>query len=347
MSARPLLEIRDLSKTFHLRRGRLFGDRQTVAAVRGVSFDLEAGTTLGVVGESGSGKSTMARCVLRLIEPDSGSVHFRGTDLRALPPAEMRRVRRHLALIFQNPYSSLDPTWTVDRIVGEAMTVQSIGNAEAVRAKVESVLERVGLPGSALHRRPRDFSGGQRQRIAIARALVTDPDFVVCDEAVSSLDVSTRSQVLELLHDLQSSMGLTYLFISHDLSVVRSVSDRVAVMYLGEIVEIGASDDVLAQPLHPYTVALSAAVPKIDRSRLGRIQRERGLLQGEPPSPVSIPSGCAFHVRCPIAEPDCATQRPTLVDVGRGRSVACHVVAPGTGGASPVPVALTHQEEAP
>ncbi len=346
VNSEPLLSVRHVDRSFQLRRERLLGRRQVVHAVRDVSFDLDAGSTLGIVGESGSGKSTLARCVLRLIEPDTGTVRFRGADVASLAPSELREMRRHMAIIFQNPYSSLDPTWTVERIVGEPLDVQGLTDRAAARTKVAAVLDRVGMPASVLGRRPRDFSGGQRQRIAIARALVTDPALVVCDEAVSSLDVSTRSQVLRLLHDLQQSMGLAYLFISHDLSVVRAVSDRVAVMYLGQIVEVGPSDDVLSNALHPYTRALSAAVPKIDRAHLGRMHRARELLPGEPPSPVSVPTGCSFHVRCPLAMDICSVDSPQLVDMGGGHSVACHAVE-GAAIPSDVPVHIAsfNQEE--
>ena len=338
----PLLDVQGVSRTFRLKRVGLLGARPRVQAVRDVSLTLHAGQTLGVVGESGSGKSTLGRCILRLIEPDRGRVSFRGRDVKALSARELRATRPQMSMVFQNPYSSLDPTWNVERIVGEPLAVQRLAAGGERRQRVAQVLDKVGLPPESMHKHPGEFSGGQRQRIAIARALVTNPAFVVCDEAVSSLDVSTRSQVLLLLHQLQVSSDLAYLFISHDLSVVRSVSDRVAVMYLGEVVEIGGCDDVLVRPAHPYTRALQAAVPTMSRTPVLAQDRKSAVLIGEPPSPLSPPSGCSFHVRCPAARPVCGRVAPRLTELADGRAAACHAVSGSAAGPLPDDLAAAH-----
>jgi oligopeptide/dipeptide ABC transporter ATP-binding protein len=322
---RPLLEIRGLKQHFPVRGGIWGGTIGHVRAVDGVDLDLFPGETLGLVGESGCGKSTLGRAIMRLEEPTAGSVRFRGTDLAQVRGPDLKRLRREIQMIFQDPYSSLNPRMTVGEIVREPLQVHGVGTrAEQVEA-VRSLLETVGLTGELLERYPHEFSGGQRQRIGIARALALSPRLIIADEPVSALDVSVQSQVLNLLLRLQRERGLTYLFISHDLSVVEHVSDAVAVMYLGRIVELGPVDSVFERPTHPYTRALLQSIPTPDPGR----PRVHSPLQGEAPSPVSPPSGCAFHPRCPFAIEACRTQVPTLssladsTDPARPHRVAC------------------------
>ncbi|WP_329045748.1 ATP-binding cassette domain-containing protein [Amycolatopsis sp. NBC_01488] len=321
----PLLSVRNVSRNFVVRRDILGRARELVHAVDDVSLDVDAGATLGIVGESGSGKSTLGRLALRLIEADEGRITFSGRDLRALPPRQLRALRPDMTMIFQDPYSALDPRWTVGRIVAEPLRVAGPTSAAEQRAAAVEMLGLVGLDGDAADRRPGAFSGGQRQRIVIARALITRPRLVFCDEPVSALDVSTRAQVLGLLRDLQRELGLTYLFVSHDLGVVEAVSDRIAVMYLGSIIEVGPAEAVARRYRHPYTASLVSASPAPDP--VAQRSRRRVVLAGDPPSPVEPPTGCAFHPRCPLAQPICAERKPPLRTGPDGHAVACHVTA--------------------
>ncbi len=327
MTAAPLVESRDLAKRFDLRRGlaRFRGARtgDLVQAVNGVSLTIGRGETLGLIGESGSGKSTLGRMVLALIRPSAGSVHFDGIDLAAASDEQLRRLRQRMQIIFQDPYASLNPRRSVEDIVGLGLRIHHRLPAREVRDRVVDMLERVGLSAGHLSRYPHQFSGGQRQRIGIARALVVRPEFLVCDEPVSALDVSVQAQIVALLRELRRDFGLSWLFISHDLAVVAWLSDRIAVMYLGRIVECADTDAIVRRPLHPYTRALLAAVPRTDRPRNERPPR----LAGEPPSPFNPPSGCAFHPRCPEAMPLCRTTAPPLRQLSPTRVVACHLAA--------------------
>ncbi len=322
--ATPLLDIRDLRKTFPVRGGWLGRARAAVRAVDGVSFTVEPGSTLGLVGESGCGKSTTARLVLRLVEPDGGSVHFDGRDVTALSDRDLRALRREMQIVFQDPYSSLNPQMCVRDLIGFNLRVHGERGA-AVEAAVTSVLEDVGLARGYAARYPHELSGGQRQRVNLARALVVRPRLLVADEPVSALDKSVQAQVLNLFVDLRAQYGLTTLFISHDLNVVQYLSDWVAVMYLGQLVEWGRADAVYARPLHPYTQALMAAAPDPDRPRGQRPPP----LAGDLPSPLDPPSGCRFRTRCPHAMPICAEQPPVLAPQAPAHTVACHLY-PGT-----------------
>ena len=324
-----LLEVVDLSKHYAGRPSlgdRLSGNRRTlVRAVNGVSLSVERGEILGLIGESGCGKSTLGRAILRLHEPTGGRVVFDGTDVTALPPQALKAMRRRMQIIFQDPYASLNPRRTVAEIVGLPLALHGIASGEEARAITARVLERVGLRAAQLDRYPHQFSGGQRQRIGIARALVSNPDFIVCDEPVSALDVSIQAQIIALLLELKRALGLTYLFISHDISVIGYLSDRVAVMYLGDIVETGQVAAVLDNPRHPYTQSLLSAVPEIGAKRA----RGRVRLQGDLPSPLNPPPGCKFHTRCPLAVPACRTLVPETRGVGPGHSAACHRLEEG------------------
>ena len=321
----PLLSVRQLVKHFPIKGGLLGRVVDRVHAVDGVSFELAAGETLGVVGESGCGKSTTGRCILRLIEPTSGEVWFEGRNVTAMGKQALRAVARDMQIIFQDPYASLNPRMTVASIIGEALIIHKLTTGRrAYEDRIVELLETVGLTADHLRRYPHEFSGGQRQRIGIARALAVSPKLLVCDEAVSALDVSIQAQVINLLEDLQAKFNLTYLFIAHDLSVVEHISDRVAVMYLGRIVEIAPARELYIQPLHPYTEALLSAVPIPDPT----VRRKRIMLQGDVPSPIHPPTGCHFHTRCPMAQnPLGSTESPTLKQTTDGHWVACHLRA--------------------
>ncbi len=328
---RPLLDVDGLVKHFPIRRGVFSRVSGHVRAVDGVSLRIGAGETLALVGESGSGKTTAGRCILRLLEPTAGRIRFEGVDLLALPPREMRRMRRRIQVIFQDPYGSLNPRMRVGTIVREPLDVHRIGSGRRERDDVvAALLERVGLDPSMMGRYPHEFSGGQRQRIGVARALALKPRLIVADEPVSALDVSVQAQVINLLIDLQEEFGVAYLFIAHDLAVVERIADRVAVMYLGKIVETAPAEEIFKNPIHPYTKALLQAIPIPDPGRV----RERSPLKGELPSPASPPPGCRFHTRCPVAEETCFRVEPPLVEVSPGHWAACHL-APGPSGAPP------------
>jgi len=317
----PLLTVNQLVKHFPIRGGLLGRVLDKVHAVDGVSFEVNTGETLGIVGESGCGKSTTGRCVLRLIEPTSGEIWFAGRNVTAMAPDELRTMARDMQIIFQDPYASLNPRMTVAAIIGEALTIHKLTKTlREYTDRIVDLLETVGLSADHLRRYPHEFSGGQRQRVGIARALAVNPKLIVCDEAVSALDVSIQAQVINLLEDLQAQRGLTYIFIAHDLSVVEHISNRVAVMYLGRIVEIASSRDLYTRPQHPYTEALLSAVPIPDPG----FKRRRVPLQGDVPSPIHPPSGCHFHTRCPIAKPQCSRESPALKPVAEGHWVACH-----------------------
>ena len=318
-----LLEVRDLKMHFPITSGLIF-QRQTgaVKAVDGISFTIKKGETLGLVGESGCGKSTAGRAILQLYKPTSGQVLFDGKDLTKLGGGAMRTMRRSVQMIFQDPYASLNPRMTVGDIIGEPIRVHKLrSGTKAVRERVQELLQVVGLNPYFVNRYPHEFSGGQRQRIGIARALAVEPKFVVCDEPVSALDVSIQAQVINLLEDLQSQLGLTYLFIAHGLSVIKHISDRVAVMYLGKVVELADAEELYRQPLHPYTQALLSAVPIPDP--VIEKKRQRIILQGDVPSPINPPPGCRFHTRCPIAIDQCRVEEPPFMDYGGGHFAAC------------------------
>ncbi|WP_047461396.1 ABC transporter ATP-binding protein [Rhizobium rhizogenes] len=329
MSTDPLIEASDLTKTYFSRRG-LLGRPTAVHAVDGVSLTVAPGTTLGIVGESGSGKSTTGRLLLGLEAPSAGHVRFDGEPMPALETAEWRKYRARMQLVFQDPLAALDRRLTIGAQIGEPLAIHNIGTQAERRERVMTLLQAVGLRRDQETSYPHELSGGQRQRIVIARAIASDPQLLVCDEPVSALDVSIQAQVVNLLRDLQETRGITMVFISHDLKVVRNISDRVAVMYLGRIVEESSSDEIFSAPLHPYTRALVSSVPVP-----GTALKDRIVLQGEPPNPAARPAGCAFHPRCAVAIARCRSETPALLAIGSGRKAACHLV----GGDQPAGVA--------
>lgn len=319
------VEVRDLKQWFPV-KGWFFEEKRWVRAVDGISFSLYEGETLGVAGESGCGKSTAIRTVLRIIDPTDGTIEYDGQDITRMKRREISAIRKNMQIVFQDPYSSLDPRWKVGRIIEEPLIINRVKmSPEERRERVKTLMTLVGLDESYLDRYPHEFSGGQRQRVAIARALATNPKLLMLDEAVSALDVSVRAQILNLLEELQQELGLTYMFVSHDLSVIEHICDRVIIMYLGKIVEIGKKEDIFHDPRHPYTKALLSAIPVVDPDT----RRERIRLEGDIPSPIHPPEGCRFHPRCPMASEKCKMEPPT-VDLGDGHKVACHFCT-GTG----------------
>jgi oligopeptide transport system ATP-binding protein len=321
----PLVKVTNLKKHFPIMRGVFRRQVGAVQAVDGVSFNIYEGETLGLVGESGCGKSTTGRVILQLMDATDGSVIFKGTDLTELKKSDLRRMRREMQMIFQDPYASLNPRMTVGNIIGEPLEIHGLGDAKQRKARVQDLLKVVGLNPYFVNRYPHEFSGGQRQRIGVARALATNPMFIVCDEPISALDVSIQAQVVNMLDELKEKLGLTYLFIAHDLSMVRYISDRVAVMYLGRIVELGATDQVYEHPLHPYTQALLSAIPMPDPDK--EVTRQRIILEGDVPSPANPPSGCRFHTRCGYVTDICRTDDPEYRNLGSESNshwVACH-----------------------
>jgi oligopeptide transport system ATP-binding protein len=328
MSREVLLSVRNLVKEFPVHGGLLGRKVGALQAVSDVSFDIYRGETLGLVGESGCGKSTLGRCILRLLDPTSGSIQFQGQELTTLDKSALRKLRRSMQIIFQDPFASLNPRMSVEEILGEPIDIHELAEDKAAKKKrIFELMDLVGLRKESINRYPHEFSGGQRQRICIARALAVEPQFIVCDEPVSALDVSIQAQILNLLQDLQKELKLTYLFIAHDLKVVEHISTRVAVMYLGKVAEIASGDELYEKPMHPYTKALLSAIPVPDPTH----KKDRILLEGDVPSPLNPPSGCYFHPRCPVAESNCAVDAPRLTAVpgATDHAVSCHYAKEG------------------
>jgi oligopeptide transport system ATP-binding protein len=322
---KPLVHVENLTKHFPITRGLIFQKQVgAVQAVDGLNFDIYQGETFGMVGESGCGKSTTGRAILQLHKPTAGKVFYEDTELTTATPQTMQHMRRNMQIIFQDPYASLNPRMTVGNIIAEPLEVHNIGTAAERQERVQDLLRLVGLNPYFVNRYPHEFSGGQRQRIGVARALALEPKFIVCDEPISALDVSIQAQVVNLLEKLQDELGLTYLFIAHDLSMVRHISDRVSVMYLGKMVELATREELYGNPLHPYTQALLSAVPIPDPVKESK--RKRVILEGDVPSPINPPSGCHFHPRCPIAAEICSQAEPEWREVSDGHWVACHLV---------------------
>ena len=322
-NAEVLLEIKNLKKYFDVSKGFLKKDKTYVQAVDDVSFKIHKGETLGLVGESGCGKSTTGRTIIRLYEPTDGSIVFKGEDITKLKPSEMKKYRKAIQMIFQDPYASLNSRMTVGDIVREPLDIHNIGTPESRKKIVEDLLDAVGLNPDHAARYPHEFSGGQRQRIGIARALAVEPEFIICDEPISALDVSIQAQVINMLEDLQRDRGLTYLFIAHDLSMVKHISDRIGVMYIGKIVELTDADELYSNPKHPYTQALLSAIPIPDPEVAKKNQRI--LLEGDVPSPINPPSGCRFRTRCQYAMDICAAEEPVTRELSEGHYCACHL----------------------
>ncbi len=314
-----ILRVNDLKTHYRISKGFSLKDKGAIKAVDGVSFFVNEGETFGLVGESGCGKTTLGKAILGLVPTTAGNVEFMGKNITGMSRDEMREVRRNLQVIFQDPYGCLDPRKTVEQIIGEPMVVHKIGNKKDRYDRVRELMDVVGLSPAHIYRYPHEFSGGQRQRIGIARALILNPKLIICDEPVSALDVSIQSQVLNLLNDLQDKYGLTYIFIAHGLPVVKYISNRIGVMYLGKMVEMSDSEELYAKPLHPYTQALMSAIPIPDPTH----EKEQIILEGEIPSPLNPPSGCHFHTRCRFAEPKCAQEEPPFIEYEKGHYVAC------------------------
>jgi len=318
---KPVLEINHVSKYYSAKSGAFSLDKRMVKAVDDISFKVYPGETIGIVGESGCGKTTLGKLILHLFEPTGGEVLFDGRNILDLKGKELRNIRKYVQIVYQDPYASLNPRHTIGKIIGEPLRVQKMADKKSVQEQVFNMLEVVGLSKDFYHRYPYECSGGQRQRVGIARALILNPKIIVCDEAVSALDMSTQSQIINLLDEIQKEFSLTYLFISHDLSVVRHICNRIIVMYLGKIIEIAGCDELYDHPIHPYTQALFSAIPLPDP----QIKRSQILLEGDVPNPLNVPSGCSFHTRCQYVTEGCIVEKPELIEIENGHSVACHL----------------------